>query len=287
MPKARKTDWYDDLTAIFSVTPVWLPLLLAITSWLVVPILGDRLPGGDEWADVWTIGTRLGSVLFIVAGIAGQVQKLRRRRLIARAHSMDGLRALSWRGFEELCAEAYRRKGHAVTETARGADGGVDLVLGRGSDRVFVQCKHYADRSVGVRPVRELYGVMAAEGARAGIVITSGSFTHQAMDFARGKPLTLVDGRKTLELVEGVSPSRVDTDTDRAFDPHPPAPVLLPPPPQPFETGAAGRPRPTASGDRCKCGGTVVDRKRGSDGAPFLGCSRFPACRRMWAHPAR
>ena len=32
--------------------------------------------------------------------------------------------------------------------------------------------------------------------------------------------------------------------------------------------------------DRCACGGGWVRRQRRRDGAPFLGCSRFPACRR-------
>jgi hypothetical protein len=36
-------------------------------------------------------------------------------------------------------------------------------------------------------------------------------------------------------------------------------------------------------GGQCPCGGTVVHRSRRADGRPFLGCSRFPACRRTWS----
>jgi hypothetical protein len=36
-------------------------------------------------------------------------------------------------------------------------------------------------------------------------------------------------------------------------------------------------------GGRCPCGGTVVHRTRRADRTPFLGCSRFPACRRTWS----
>jgi hypothetical protein len=39
-------------------------------------------------------------------------------------------------------------------------------------------------------------------------------------------------------------------------------------------------------GSRCPCGGAVVKRTRRADGLPFLGCSRFPACRRRWPVPA-
>ncbi len=35
----------------------------------------------------------------------------------------------------------------------------------------------------------------------------------------------------------------------------------------------------------CPCGGEMVLRTRRSDGAPFLGCSRFPKCRRTWQIP--
>lgn len=39
------------------------------------------------------------------------------------------------------------------------------------------------------------------------------------------------------------------------------------------------RPASVAPRGDCRCGGTWVERKRRSDGAKFLGCSRFPACR--------
>jgi len=40
------------------------------------------------------------------------------------------------------------------------------------------------------------------------------------------------------------------------------------------------RPRARA-GDPCSCGGRLVERRRRSDGQVFLGCSRFPKCRRI------
>lgn len=39
--------------------------------------------------------------------------------------------------------------------------------------------------------------------------------------------------------------------------------------------------KPTAA-QACPCGGEVVRRVRRSDGSPFLGCSRYPKCRRTW-----
>jgi restriction system protein len=45
-----------------------------------------------------------------------------------------------------------------------------------------------------VSVVRELYGVMAAEGA-AGYVVTSGTFTKDARQFAAGRNVELIDGQ--------------------------------------------------------------------------------------------
>jgi hypothetical protein len=39
---------------------------------------------------------------------------------------------------------------------------------------------------------------------------------------------------------------------------------------------------PMSLGQTCPCGGVAVDRTRRSDGVRFLGCSRFPKCRRTW-----
>ena len=65
-------------------------------------------------------------------------------------------------------------------------DGGIDLVLSKGSEKFLVQCKQWKAFKVGVTVVRELYGVMAAKGAAGGFVVSSGRFTDDATAFASG-----------------------------------------------------------------------------------------------------
>ena len=48
---------------------------------------------------------------------------------------------------------------------------------------------------MGVTVVRELNGVVAAQRAAGGFVVTSGTFTQQARDFAKNTTIGLVDGR--------------------------------------------------------------------------------------------
>src|SRR6202041_3394432 len=65
----------------------------------------------------------------VMAGLSFWLGK-RRGRLVDQQTSLASLRAVSWKDFELLVAEAYRRQGYEVDfSLGKGADGGVDLVL--------------------------------------------------------------------------------------------------------------------------------------------------------------
>ena len=99
--------------------------------------------------------------------------------------------------------EAYKRQGYQVEERGGNEpDGGIDLILIKKGEMVLVQCKHWEAEQVGVKIVRELYGVVAAEGATKGIVVTTGYFTRDAEIFAQGKPLLLIRGNELSRLIE-------------------------------------------------------------------------------------
>lgn len=54
-----------------------------------------------------------------------------------------------------------------------------------GASLVLVECKRYAkDRLVGVDRVRSLYGVVSADTATAGVVVTTSGFSRDAVEFA-------------------------------------------------------------------------------------------------------
>lgn len=119
--------------------------------------------------------------------------------------SLELLAALEWKRFETVCAEYFRMIGYIPKETSIGPDGGVDVWLykeGYEKPIGIVQCKAWKTYKVGVKPVRELFGVMAGEGVRLGKFITSGEFTREAEDFAQGKSLDLVSGKRFLELIQ-------------------------------------------------------------------------------------
>ena len=90
----------------------------------------------------------------------------RKRQLVDRQTGIQSIRTLSWKQFEELVAEAYRRKGYTVIENlGRGADGGLDIRLQKDRQLHLVQCKQWQSKKVGVNVVREMLGLMTAESA--------------------------------------------------------------------------------------------------------------------------
>ena len=81
-------------------------------------------------------------------------------------------------------------------------------MLRKGGDKFLVQCKQWKVFTVRVNVVRELYGVMAANGAAGGFVVTSGRFTEDAKAFANGRNITLMDGDALLKLIKQRAGSR-------------------------------------------------------------------------------
>jgi restriction system protein len=148
--------------------------------------------------------------LFLAAAAASAWVKYQHRRnyaAVAGEHGHAALELLSWREFENLVGEFFRRKGFSVEQ--RGgceADGGVDLVASIGEDRYLVQCKHWRVQRVGVKVVREICGVAAAEGAAGVFVVTSGSFTEEARRFVEENriDIELITGEQLRRMIRGL-----------------------------------------------------------------------------------
>lgn len=90
------------------------------------------------------------------------------------------------RRFEELVARLLEDQGCEVTLTKRTRDGGYDIfgrLKGAIASPVFLaECKRYAPgNKVGVDVVRGLYAVTEIQRANIGLVITSSSFTKDAI----------------------------------------------------------------------------------------------------------
>lgn len=127
------------------------------------------------------------------------------------ANQIDGttnLAAMDWEDFEHLIRELFEKEfqgnGGEVKVTKASRDGGVDAVAFdpdpiRGG-KIVIQAKRYTN-TVGISAVRDLYGTVINEGASKGILVSTADYGPDAYEFAKGKPLTLLNGSNLLHLL--------------------------------------------------------------------------------------
>lgn len=125
-------------------------------------------------------------------------------RVMSGMDNRTNLMELTPSGFEGLIAELFARMGLETRQTQASRDGGVDCVAFDPrpvfGGKVVIQAKRYRN-TVGVSAVRDLFGTMQNEGATKGILVTTSGYGQAAFDFAKGKPLELLDGGNLLFLL--------------------------------------------------------------------------------------
>jgi len=184
------------------------------------------------------------------------------------SYSVDGIepkeltekliREIEWKNFENLCCAFFLEKGIKAETTGIGADGGIDINLykeGADSPSIIVQCKSRLSSKVGVKPIREFFGVMASEEVKKGFFIASGGFTNDAIEFAKEKSLDLVSGERFFNLIKKLPSQsqkrllKVATEGDYKV--------------------------PSCA----SCDLKMVRRTKRGGGNPFWGCSNYPKCK--------
>jgi restriction system protein len=241
----------------------------AIIAFLVPTyFLGSISIPGLKGSPLLTLGIIMGgfgALACLAGGFKSWQRRNRQQAFVGETVDLGWVNRLSWREFERQLASVYRQDGYQVEECGgSGPDGGVDLRLTRGNERVLVQCKHWKSWKVGVPVVRELYGVQMAEGATKAIVITSGRISREAETFAEGKPMELVSGDDLLVLLRRFQ-RKLAVSLGQSV------PEAMAPKLQSASTAPAC--------PRCGEGMLLrVARKGANAGGEFWGCGKFPCC---------
>lgn len=109
--------------------------------------------------------------------------------------------------FENFVTNLFSKMGLETKLTRSSKDGGVDAVafdirpvLG---GKIVIQAKRYKN-VVGVAAVRDLYGTMINEGATKGLLVSTSWYGPDAYEFAKDKPIELIDGSGLLYLLNGI-----------------------------------------------------------------------------------
>lgn len=99
----------------------------------------------------------------------------------------EELKSIDRRHFEEIVAELFHGFGYEVELTAKTRDGGRDVIAIGGNavvGKYLIECKRPdPGHAVGIRPVRELFGVKTDEGATKAILATTAHFSPAALLF--------------------------------------------------------------------------------------------------------
>lgn len=280
MIRGSKSSMAAAVADVMALVPWWAGCALALLSYLLlhrvatqedVAIISNAQSSPLLTQDIWRTFAFFGQYLLPPLCLAdaafSALQRHRRQKSIGEvtgSKAADALDGISWQQFELLVGEAFRRQGFQVAGNRGGADSGVDLVLRKGGEKFFAQCKQWKSSTVGVTVVRELYGVMAAKGATGGFVVTSGRFTNEAKRFAGGRNVKLIDGSTLFKLIKKVQTARAEGDSEPAMQ----------------EAFAPTHAFATPSCPQCAKPMVQHTAKRANTaGRAFWGCSDYPACR--------
>lgn len=269
----QKTSTFDDFVSVSSKLPWWVSLTLALISYLILHAVASRQPvaiaAPGQFGNAITrnfittlaiFGQLVLPMLFCFGALLSAITSVRQKKMYNNVASSPGGNALNemrWEDFEQLVGEYFDRQGFQVSrEGGNGPDGGIDLVLRQKGETYLVQCKHWKAYKVGVQPVREFYGVLASRGAAGGYFVTSGVFTDEAIKFAQGLNIEMVDRNRLRAMIAVASKSVPSRATDVS--------------------------RPITTAPICpKCGSEIkkrVARQGANSGKEFWGCLAYPKC---------
>lgn len=174
--------------------------------------------------------------------------------------SLDVFGAIEWRRFEAVCEALFAQAGFRTESQSHGADGGVDIWLyskHATGPAAIVQCKHWKNQAVGVKDLREFFGVIASHKLARGTYATTSTFTQDAQAFAKANGINTMDGPRLLKQIETRTPEQQKQLLDVAFE------------------GEYWRPTCAS------CGIKLVERQSGR--GSFWGCTNYPKCKtKIW-----
>ena len=166
--------------------------------------------------------------------------------------------AIEWRRFEAVCETLFAQAGYTTRTQSHGADGGVDIWLHTADTEkpvAVVQCKHWQGKPVGVKEIREFFGVMASHKLQRGIYTTTSIYTEDARQFATANGIAAMDGTALLTMIAKCTPEQQQALLAVAYE------------------GEYWKPTCAS------CGVKMLERAPSKGGAAFWGCRNYPKCK--------
>ena len=158
-------------------------------------------------------------LIAVVIGVIGTFYfwQIRRRR----DEAESGVRALSamrWREFAHFVLDAMRHRGYDVITPADEAERSqqTEFLLVRDGERALLGCKHGSAYRLSKQTVSEFIASMRFQGARSGLLVTSGTIDDDARRSAEQAHIELVDGLKLWPEISPLLPPSLNEDVRKA-----------------------------------------------------------------------
>ena len=117
-----------------AVFPWWMTLIIAAITYPTLRFVLPEISFDNQILSAIAQGVSRIAYLILIPLIAVAVfsffNQLRKGKMLENQTGLDSIKNLSWRQFEELVGEVFRRQGYLVLENpSEGADGRIDLRL--------------------------------------------------------------------------------------------------------------------------------------------------------------
>lgn len=128
--------------------------MIAAIIYLILRFVLPAISFDNQMISAFTQGVSRIAYLILIPLIAVAIisffNQLRKGKILESQTGLDSIKNLSWREFEELVGEVFRRQGYLVLENpSEGVDGGIDLRLRKNAQMTLVQCKHWKSKKDG------------------------------------------------------------------------------------------------------------------------------------------
>lgn len=246
--------------------------LAALVPWWAAAVAGVALAAGlFPLARTYTaaeVALYVLPALCAVLAAASAYGRLKHRRTRdesrAAAQPAAVLQGMQWAEIEQLLCESFRAQGFVVDEPAGKRTGRPAQLRLRKSGQTFLaDCRYWERAHVDAHEVSDAFAVIQEQLAAGGFIVTTGTFSPAAREYAYGKWLHLVDGPQVHQVLRAAQ---------AAHDPS-----LAP-----WEPGADD-PGSSWFAPECPiCRSSMVLRtaQRGPNaGSKYWGCSHAPLCK--------
>lgn len=152
---------------------------------------------------VWVVALGVAVIPVLFNILIRKIEEIRLKRWLEEHKKLEDWKKLNGREFEKIVALIYKGLGYKTKITGGAGDRGIDIILKKDGKNWFIQCKQM--EVVSPKYVREFYGSVVSrlgEGEK-GFLVTTGDFTAEGKEFAKDKPIELINGLKVEKLIEG------------------------------------------------------------------------------------